>query len=135
LIKAGDDSAEIERIKAKYEIPVYFKKLDYTKTYCKFLLDSSNMIRGMESELDSNYKQTGKVVIKDFSNNIFVLDNDQLLEFTQAKISGMADNQFYCSYIDGYATKYKSFSNFINDNFQELTTDSKKDISVGGAGA
>ena len=121
VCNAKDNGTDLEEVDKKYQIPVLVGELDYIKTYCRFLLQISNSVKRVESELDKKYDYTGNVELTDLDNEKIVFNNEQLLEFTKMKMSDLIDNPFYSAYIQSFMNKYETFNEFMVHNFEEFT--------------
>ncbi len=116
LQKANGDSEEIERLKEKYTIPVQMRKVDFLKTYSKFLIGCDNRKYSIYSELDENYNYTGNVEIY-LGDEKRVLNDSELIEFAKNSLLNLSENQR--EIIDFLASEYESFNRFMLQNFAD----------------
>lgn len=120
LCKAKDGGIELSDVERKYQIPVFARELDYTKTYCNFLLRENGIVKRVESELDENYRYTGNTRIYNFDKSEIIFTNEQLLEFTKMKMSNLFSDDVYIQYIQGLMSQYETFNEFMIQNFEEI---------------
>ena len=117
---------ERQQVKAKYTIPVERKNIDYTKTYCNYLLESVFDAR-LSQELDENYTYTGKSIIQ-IDKKTILMDDNELIRFAREKLINLPSQ--YLSEINEMmikndCQKYPSFQKFIQDNFGDILNVSK----------
>lgn len=110
-----NDKDEIKKLNQKYTIPVEVQETDYIKTYSYYILRKLIPQIKLESEYDSNWEQTGNVILR-LEDKEKSFNDEELLTFLQKVIQKNQDKVF--KYIDNfkyYEELLPTFKKFLED--------------------
>ena len=106
---------KLNKLKEKYKIPVQIEKLDFIKTYAKFMLHFSDRYIIMEDEVDDKMQKTERVIIVDDQNNIVKLNNDELIDLLNINLPKIIENDSNKEILKLYKEDYE-FAKFVDEN-------------------
>lgn len=136
--QANGDKEKLEELGKKYTIPADVTGIDLDKTYCKYLLkhirteDQEWNIEDVRAEYDSNYRLTGKCVIRYGNGKTESLTNKELLVLTKQRV--FEDEHFKDNYpiLQNMYNRYQSFAIFMDDEFSDIIPMQREEISKEG---
>lgn len=103
-------------LKTKYKIPVSLARIDYFKSYVKFLLLNLDAdIDYIFTHYDENFKYTNKLKIILNNKEKYIVDDNELKNLVLSKVDNIDDD--FLKEIINYYQIYPSFKRFIDDNF------------------
>lgn len=136
--KANGNKEQLADLAKKYTIPAAVTEIDLDKTYCKYLLnkvktdDKEWNVVDISTEYDSNNKPTGKAIVEYGNGETESLTNEDLLALTKERV--YEDESFKDNYsvIQHDYDKYPSFAMFMEEEFSDIITLEKTDLTKEG---
>lgn len=110
-----------EELRKKYEIPFISKKLDKIKTYCSYLLKLVRPELWVKSDIDEDYRKTGKVnIFNENTKERLVLADDELIVYVQEIIANCKIDVPVLIRLSNQVEKNKEFLDFLQNYFTFL---------------
>lgn len=109
------DKLAIQKLNEKYTIPVEVQETDYIKTYSYYILKKLIPQIELQSDYNSNYERTGKVVVR-IQDKQKILTDEELLDFLRSTIN--ENKEKVANNIDvfkHYEEKLPTFKNFLEE--------------------
>lgn len=117
----------IERIRQKYTIPVKLSPLDRIKTYCNYLINLTETEKiWITSEYTEDYKKTGNIKLELATGEIAILNDDELIKYTQEKLKLSNDFEEIMTTIKLNCDRIPEFRKFIQTYFNEYVKGKKR---------
>ena len=122
--KASDEN-ERKRIDKKYTIPVSLSKLDYKKTYSKYLLCSLKAVKDIWAEYDKDYNTTGRVIVIDKNGQEAIYDDEELINLVNRVIPDELEESDI-GILSEYASVYPTFKEYLRENVPKVKISEKE---------
>lgn len=113
LSKLGDNQEEIEKLNAKYTIPVEASEIDFIKTYSHYILSMLGIVRYVSKEFNDNYKATGRAKVEFSNKDKMIMTNAELLELVTKTLTENKDKWIYFSIYLDRSDEFKTFITMV----------------------